>query len=137
MQIPLKIKKFDIKSSSKIKDNFTTSNNNTNLLSHEISKFPGNETENIMTVSALCTANNNNANIFDAKENNNIQKEINELNSIIKLCFKEDRSNSIKALLQSLKSTKRFSFCINSEKVLESLYNLFSFYFLKFKFKGK
>jgi hypothetical protein len=136
MQIPLKIKKFDIKSSSKIKDNFTISNNNTNLLSHEISKFPGNDTENIMTFSAVCTANNN-ANTFDAKESSNIQKEINELNSLVKLCFKEDRSNSIKLLLQTLKSTKKFSFCINSEKVLESLYNLFSFFFLKFKFKGK
>lgn len=140
MQVPLKIKKFDIKSTSKVRDNFTTSNNNTNLLSHEMSKFPGSDTENMITVSAVLTVNNNNniiTNTFDVKENNHIQKEVTELISLVKLCTKEDRLTSFKNLLQTIKSMKRFLFCINNDKLIQSFYNLFSFYFLKFKFKGK
>ena len=131
LQLPLKIKRFEIKSTSKTRENFT---NNTNFMSNDISKVPQNETENINTISALNTVYNNTTTSYIKDSSYN--KEINDFISLVNDCYIEENSKKSLKLIQSkFKCNKNAVFL--SEIIIEKLCNLFNFFFMKYKFKSK
>jgi hypothetical protein len=135
MQAPMKIKRFEIKSSSKTKENLNINSHANFVSNNDVSKIPVNETDqNMNTIPALNTVNNN---ISIYKENTQFSKEITDLVLLINSCGKEESKKNLKILLNCLRSCKNIGTYLGNEIIVENLNSLFGAYFQKFRFKSK